>query len=148
MTYTERPLHGSARDAGEHYDPGFPRQLLAALLELRDGNFTVRLPSGLTGIDGKIADAFNDISSNADRRGREISRVSRMVGKEGLLKERLNLPGMIGARAEEVGAINTLIDDLVWPTIEVTRAVGAVAKGDLGQAMSLEVNGRPLRSEA
>src|SRR5437764_235074 len=38
-------------------------------------------------------------------------------------------------------------DDLVWPTTEVTRAVGAVAKGDLGQAMALEVDGRPLEGE-
>ena len=44
-------------------------------------------------------------------------------------------------------AINTLIDDLVWPTTEVTRAVGAVAKGDLGQSMALEVDGRPLEGE-
>src|SRR5712671_1511113 len=104
MTYTERPTHGTARDAGgEHHDPaGFQRQLLAALLDFRDGNFAVRLPSGLTGLDGKIADAFNEIAT---------------------------------------------INDLVWPTIEVTRAVGAVAKGDLGQAMSLEVNGRPLEGE-
>src|SRR5437762_52806 len=40
-----------------------------------------------------------------------------------------------------------LIDDLVWPTTEVTRAVGAVAKGDLGQSMALEVDGRPLEGE-
>jgi CheY-like chemotaxis protein/HAMP domain-containing protein/putative methionine-R-sulfoxide reductase with GAF domain len=148
MTYTERPTHGTARDAGDQYDPsGFPRQLLAAMLAFRDGNLAVRLPSGLTGLDGKIADAFNDISSLADRRAAEVARVSRMVGKEGLLKERLNLPGVVGARADEVAAVNTLIDDLVWPTIEVTRAVGAVAKGDLGQSMSLEVNGRPLEGE-
>src|ERR1700752_3052955 len=148
MTSTQRPVHGTARDAGEHYDPtGFPRQLLAALLEFSDGNFAARLPSGMAGLDGKRADTFNDIASSADRRAHEVARVSRMVGKEGLLKERLNLPGMIGTRAEEIAHINTLIDDLVWPTIEVTRAVGAVAKGDLSQAMSLEVNGRPLEGE-
>ncbi|HET9384375.1 MAG TPA: HAMP domain-containing protein, partial [Gemmatimonadales bacterium] len=148
MTSTQRPVHGSARDAGEHHDPhGFPRQLLAALLEFRDGNFASRLPSGLSGLDGKIADVFNEIASGSDRRAREVARVSRMVGKEGLVKERLNLPGVIGTRAEEVAHINTLIDDLVWPTIEVTRAVGAVAKGDLSQSMSLEVNGRALEGE-
>src|SRR5439155_1111843 len=49
--------------------------------------------------------------------------------------------------ADEVSAINMLIDDLVWPTTEVTRAIGAVAKGDLGQAMALEVDGRPLEGE-
>jgi HAMP domain-containing protein len=149
MTYTERPpQHGTARDAAEHVDPtGFPRQLLAALREFRDGNFAVRLPTGLPGLDGKLADTFNDIASLADRRARDVARVSRMVGKEGVLKERLNLTGMVGASGEEVAAINTLIDDLVWPTIEVTRAVGAVAKGDLGQSMSLEVHGRALEGE-
>ena len=57
------------------------------------------------------------------------------------------MPGAIGGWADEVAAINTLIDDLVWPTTEVTRAVGAVAKGDLGQSMALEVDGRPLEGE-
>ena len=85
MTYTERPAQGTARDAGEHYDPtGFPRDLLAALLEFREGNFAARLPAGLSGLDGKLADAFNDIAASADRRAREVARVSRMVGKEGL----------------------------------------------------------------
>src|SRR5205085_1583720 len=62
-------------------------------------------------------------------------------------KQRMSLPRAIGGWADEVGAINTLIDDLVWPTTEVTRAVGAVAKGDLGQSMALEVDGRPLEGE-
>ena len=54
---------------------------------------------------------------------------------------------MVGGWADEVAAINMLIDDLVWPTTEVTRAVGAVAKGNLGQSMALEVDGRPLEGE-
>ena len=59
----------------------------------------------------------------------------------------MNVAGVTGGWADEVAAINTLIDDLVWPTTEVTRAVGAVAKGDLGQSMALEVDGRPLEGE-
>jgi HAMP domain-containing protein/CheY-like chemotaxis protein len=125
----------------------FQRQLLTALLEFRTGNFNVRLPSDLTGLNGKIADTFNDVALLSDRRAREIHRVSRMVGREGKISERLSIGGMSGTRAEEMAAINALIDDLVWPTTEVTRAVGSVAKGDLGQSMSLEVNGRPLEGE-
>jgi methyl-accepting chemotaxis protein len=41
----------------------------------------------------------------------------------------------------------TLIDDLVRPTAEVARTIGAVAKGDLGQSMALEVDGRALKGE-
>src|SRR5687768_18622165 len=59
----------------------------------------------------------------------------------------MRVPGAIGGWADEVAALNTLIDDLVWPTTEVTRTVGAVAKGDLSQAMSLDIDGRPLEGE-
>ena len=45
------------------------------------------------------------------------------------------------------GSINTLIDDLLWPTREVTRAVAAVAQGDLLQTVQLDVEGRPLKGE-
>ena len=45
------------------------------------------------------------------------------------------------------GSVNTLIDDLLWPTREVTRAVAAVAQGDLLQTVQLDVDGRPLGGE-
>src|SRR5438874_1739786 len=125
----------------------FSNGLLMAMLAFRDGDFEVRMPSSLIGIEGKIADAFNEIVRFSDRRARETVRVSRVVGKEGKLKERMSVPEGVGGWAYEVAAINILIDDLVWPTTEVTRAIGAVAKGDLGQSMALEVDGRPLEGE-
>jgi HAMP domain-containing protein/CheY-like chemotaxis protein/signal transduction histidine kinase len=126
---------------------GFSQELLGALLQFRDGDFSSRLPPDLGGIDGKIADVFNDILAVSARRTAETARVCRVVGKEGKLKERMRVPGAVGGFADEITALNTLIDDLVWPTTEVTRAVGAVAKGDLGQAMALDVDGRPLEGE-
>jgi CheY-like chemotaxis protein/signal transduction histidine kinase/HAMP domain-containing protein len=128
-------------------DDAFPRQLLDVMIAFRNGDFSVRLPADYTGITGKIADAFNDIAAMAERRGREASRVSHAVGRQGQLKQRMTVPGAIGDWADDVSAINTLIDDLVWPTTEVTRAIGAVVKGDLEQAMSLEADGRPLEGE-
>jgi len=125
----------------------FSRQLLSVMLSFRDGNFTARLPSDLTGVSGKIADTFNDIVALNERRVQETARVSRAVGKEGQLKQRMAVAGAMGSWASEVAAINMLIDDLVWPTTEVTRAVGAVAKGDLGQSIALEVDGRALEGE-
>src|SRR5215468_7449729 len=93
-----------------------------------DGDFSVRLPRNLVGVEGKIADAFNEIVAFSDRRAKETVRVSNLVGKEGKLKQRMNVQEGLGVWAEEVSAINILIDDLVWPTTEVTRAIGAVAK--------------------
>ena len=44
-------------------------------------------------------------------------------------------------------SVNTLIEDLLWPTKEVTRAVAAVAQGDLLKTVRTEVDGRPLKGE-
>src|SRR5579859_3810392 len=134
-------------------DPGlgapvsFNGSLLASLQRFKAGDFTSRMPIDMVGLEGKIADVFNEIQAVAERRAAETARVCRVVGKEGKLKERIRVPGAAGGWADEVAAINTLIDDMVWPTTEVTRAVGAVAKGDLTQAMALDVDGRPLEGE-
>src|SRR6266851_1441643 len=146
-TVKPMPGNGGSQARGTVEPDQFSRQLLSAMLVFRDGQFGVRLPSDLVGVNGKIADAFNDIVAVSERRARETARVSRSVGQEGKLKQRMSVPGAAGGWADEVAAINMLIDDLVWPTTEVTRAVGAVAEGDLGQSMALEVGGRPLEGE-
>src|SRR5688500_8958087 len=138
--------NGSSIENGVTVD-AFSRQLLGAMKSFRDGNFSVRLPQDLTGVEGKIRYPFNDIVTLAERRARETARVSHMVGREGKLKQRMSVPGAAGGWADEISAINTLIDDFVFPTVEVTRAVGAVAKGDLGPSMALDVDGRPLEGE-
>jgi len=127
--------------------PDFSRALLGAMVAFRNGDFSVRMPGDFTGVQGKIADAFNDIVTFNARRAGEITRVSWAVGRQGKLRQRLSSAGLTGTWTDEVTAINTLIDDLVWPTTEVTRAVGAVARGDLEQSMALDVEGRPLEGE-
>ena len=127
-------------------DP-FLASLLTEMLDLNEGDFSARLPRDLTGVNGKIADAFNDLAMACGRRSAEIARVTQSVGRSGKLKQRLHVAGARGGWAEEVLAINSLIDDLVWPTSEVTRAVGGVAQGDLTRSVPLDVEGRPLEGE-
>jgi len=145
------PPPDTAFDVAE-LDPFAPQStfqvdLLRALQRFRDGDFDTRMPSDLTGIEGKIADVFNEILAVGSRRSSEVSRVCMLVGKEGKLKQRMSVPAATGGWADEVQALNTLIDDLVWPTTEVTRTIGAVAKGDLSQTMSLDVDGRAIEGE-
>src|SRR5216684_2793007 len=58
-TTLDRNRYPLSSDRPEH----FAGQLLSALLSLRDGDFGVRLPADLTDVNGKIADAFNDIAA-------------------------------------------------------------------------------------
>ncbi len=123
------------------------RQMLATMLAFRDGNFSVRLPAEWDGVDGQIAAAFNQALSHEDQLSREMERLSRTVGREGRLKQRMSVPGAIAGWAAKVDCFNTLLDNLVRPTTEISRTIGAVAKGDLGQSMELEVDGRSLEGE-
>ena len=107
----------------------------------------MRLPIDLEGMDGKIADTFNDVIELNQRMAEEMDRLSRVVGKEGRINQRASIGETQGAWSREVNAINNLIGALVHPTSETSRVIGAVAKGDLSQLMSLEIEGRPLEGE-
>src|SRR4029079_14500890 len=122
-----QPILGEGGNGSLYINDGdqFSRALLAEMLAFKQGNFSVRMPNDLTGVNGKIADAFNDIALVSERRAHETARVTRAVGKEGKLKQRMTLAGLSGGWADEVAALNTLIDDLVWPTTEVTAPSGA-----------------------
>jgi HAMP domain-containing protein/CheY-like chemotaxis protein/signal transduction histidine kinase len=123
------------------------QDLLAALQAMRVGDFSVRLPGASLGIEGKIADTFNEIVAANQRMAQQLDRVGQRVGKEGKTKQRVKFGLSSGAWGEMEGSINTLIDDLLWPTTEVTRAVAAVAQGNLLQTVHLDVDGRPLQGE-
>ena len=123
------------------------RKLLRALQAVRDGDFSVRLPGDQTGLAGKIADTFNDIVTSNERLARELDRAGQIVGKDGRTRHRVAIDRRTGAWGAMEASVNTLMDDLLWPTTEVTRTISAVGRGDLQQTMSLEVDGRPLKGE-
>src|SRR5258708_7778005 len=77
----------------------------------------------------------------------QLERVGQVVGREGKTRQRVKFGLASGSWADMEGSVNTLIDDLLWPTREVTRAVAAVAQGDLLQTVQLDVDGRPLGGE-
>src|SRR5688500_3141152 len=123
------------------------RQLLDALQRVRRGDFSVQLPDDWSGVDGKIAEAFNDIVAANQRIASELKRVGQVVGREGKTRERAKFDHSKGAWGEMEASVNTLVDDLLRPTTEVTGAIAAVAQGHLTQTMRLDVDGRPLEGE-
>ena len=128
----------------EEFDP---RQLVSALRALRRGDFSVRLPEIADGTEGEIATLFNEVVSLNEAITKEFERLAVVVGKEGKIGQRAHVRGAGGGWDSKLRAVNELIEDMVQPTTEVARVIGAVAKGDLSQSMSVEIDGRPLRGE-
>src|SRR5688500_7505206 len=123
------------------------RLLLEALQRVRAGGFSVQLPSTWSRMDGKTADTYAEIVSANQTIATERRRVGQVVGKQGRTRERAKFDHSKGAWGQMEGSVNTLIDDLLRPTTEVTGAIAAVAQGHLTQTMRLDVDGRPLEGE-
>src|ERR1043166_5593127 len=138
-----RPENGSGPN-GDQLDS---KQLLAALMAFKRGDFSARLPDDWTGVAGKIADTFNDVIRINERLTKELARISSVVGKEGRIRQRASLREVSGSWVEAMGSVNNLIEDLVQPTSEMARVIGAVARGDLSQNMATEIEGRALEGE-
>ncbi|MCP3471889.1 HAMP domain-containing protein [Bradyrhizobium sp. CCGUVB1N3] len=146
------PVSQSGRRVPKRQVNGTPeadsrQELLLALQAMRSGDFSVRMSGDYLGIDGKIADTFNEIIAANQRMAQQLELVGQVVGREGKTRQRVKFGLASGSWADMEGSVNTLIDDLLWPTREVTRAVAAVAQGDLLQTVKLDVDGRPLRGE-
>jgi HAMP domain-containing protein/CheY-like chemotaxis protein/signal transduction histidine kinase len=139
-----KPADKDARANGDRLDQ---KQLLAALSAFKRGDFSVRLPDDWTGLAGKIADTFNDVIGMNQRLARELDRIGQVVGKEGRISQRASLGDVSDCWGEAIGSVNGLIGDLVHPTSEMARVIGAVAKGDLSKTMAIEIEGRPLQGE-
>src|SRR5215475_5267491 len=121
--------------------------LLKTLTALKNGDFSVRLPSDWGGVNGKIADTLNDVIDINAWLARELERVSLAVCCDGEIAHRADPPRAGGSWAGQIESINALINGLAQPITEMSRVIGAVANGDLSQMMGLEVDGSPLRGE-
>jgi HAMP domain-containing protein/CheY-like chemotaxis protein/signal transduction histidine kinase len=144
---TKKRSGRAADDTSDANSPVELQNLLQSLRAMRSGDFTVRMGVEQDGILGKIADTFNDIVAANERMAQQLERVGQVVGREGKTRHRVKFGISNGAWDEMESSVNTLIDDLLWPTKEVTTAIAAVAQGDLLQTVRLEVDGRPLKGE-
>src|SRR3569832_2554863 len=92
------------------HDAGIEQEaLLRALLAMRVGDFSVRLPADRAGVAGKIADAFNDIVAANERMAQQLERVGEVVGKEGKTRQRVRIGLASGSWADKEGSVSTLI---------------------------------------
>src|SRR5437762_66571 len=123
------------------------RLLLRVLTDFRKGDFSARLPVDNIGVAGKVYDTINEIIDLNSRLTKELERISVVVGTEGKIRHRASLPGATGGWADCIDSVNSLVGDLIQPITDVSRVIGAVAKGDLSQRMEQEVEGRPLTGE-
>lgn len=145
---TARTVEKTPHSASNGQDELNIRQLLQVLTEVKNGNFGARMPADLTGLPGKICDTLNDIISLNETLEEELNLARNTIGKQGKLNHRVMLPRTArGSWNSAVSSINTLISDLVHPTIEIAHVISSVARGDLSTEMTLQIEDHELQGE-
>ncbi len=138
-------LNGYSHPKSEGLDS---RRLLSVLSQMRNGNFSARMPVDLEGLDGKICDTLNDIITMNEALMMEITKAGNIIGRQGNLTHRLILPQMARGRwGDAIDSINGLISNLVHPIIEIAHVISSVAKGNLSQEMHLQIGNHKLQGE-
>jgi len=123
------------------------RHILSALRAFKRGDFSIRMREDLAGVDGQIADTFNELVELVKTIRDEASEVSSAVGKEGYAGRRMRRLNAGGGWADYISSLNNVIQDLTGHANEIARVISAVARGDLEQTMEIEDGGGPLRGE-
>jgi HAMP domain-containing protein/signal transduction histidine kinase/DNA-binding response OmpR family regulator len=134
-------------DGGGTRDELALEEILRVLTAARDGDFSIRLRARRRDVIGDVQQRCNELIALNARMAKELARVSRVIGREGRMTERVSLGTADGAWNETVESVNAMIDDLVRPTIEISRVIQSVAKGDLSQKMALTIEGQPVKGE-
>jgi len=145
------PIAGPVEHAGNgrstHAEQEPMQQILLAMMAFRNGDFTHGCRRSGPACTGRLPTLSMISSLPVSGAQRKYLACAVTVGKEGRLKQRMVVPD-----AAAVGPMKSSRSTILSTTLsgddEVTRAIGAVAKGDLDQAMALEVDGHPLEANS
>ena len=119
--------------------------LLSVLAQVKGGDFAARMPLEWTGVAGKVADGLNEViiaNQALEKRAGPGQPGGRQAGRAVAARRARRAGPRAGPGSVE--SVNSLIDDLVRPTIEMQRVIGAVADGDLSKKVSADVRGEML----
>ncbi len=108
------------------------------LTNISKGNLTEKFGLDVAGDFKVMASTINKTLDDLNRLATEVSRVARVAGEEGNLNERAKVEGVAGSWKDIVDTLNTLIQAIAAPIMEVQRVLVAMSQGDLTQTVTLE----------
>ncbi len=118
--------------------------LLQALIAIKRGDFSVRLPQEWTGLSGKFAVTVNELIDQLSAFTTEVTRVAREVGTEGKLGGQAKVKDVSGTWKDLTDSVNKMAENLTVQVRNIAEVTTAVAKGDLNKKITAEVSGEVL----
>src|SRR5437879_3567511 len=118
--------------------------LLSALRAFKKGDFSVRLPMDLIGIDGEIAQVFNEVVEVNEKVSEEVARVARAVRTDGEHGRQAQVPGAAETWKDLADTVFSLAANLTGQRRNIAAVATADAKVDLSREITVDVRGGSL----
>jgi HAMP domain-containing protein/signal transduction histidine kinase/CheY-like chemotaxis protein len=99
-------------------------------------------------VKGEILELKNTINTMVDQLSSfasEVTRVAREVGTEGRLGGQAEVQGVAGTWKDLTDSVNSMAGNLTVQLRDVSKVATAIAKGDLGQKITVDVKGEILQ---
>lgn len=110
-------------------------QLYEALLRLRDGDFSVRLPTTWEHPAGLVAQVINSLAGMLETLSKEVIRVTTETGKQSYLGAQAEVPGVSGRWSEMVTSLNNMAEVLTEEVRRTSQTAQAWAEGDASKRL-------------
>ncbi|MBV9867244.1 MAG: methyl-accepting chemotaxis protein, partial [Abitibacteriaceae bacterium] len=121
------------------------RDVSAVATAIANGDLTRKITVEAGGEILQIKDVINSMVDRLSIFAGEVTRVAREVGTEGVLGGQATVPGVAGTWKDLTDNVNLLAGNLTVQLRDVSKVATAIANGDLGQKITVDVKGEILQ---
>ncbi|GAB3543873.1 HAMP domain-containing protein [Noviherbaspirillum agri] len=112
---------------------------------IASGDLTQKITVDVRGEILQIKNVINTMVDQLNGFAGEVTRVAREVGTEGKLGVQAQVPGVAGTWKDLTDNVNAMAGNLTVQLRDVSKVATAIASGDLGQKITVDVKGEILQ---
>ncbi|GAA3042187.1 hypothetical protein GCM10020000_21410 [Streptomyces olivoverticillatus] len=120
------------------------REIAQATTAVANGDLSQKVTVNARGEVAQLAETINQMTETLRTFADEVTRVANEVGAEGLLGGQAQVPGAAGTWKDLTDSVNTAFRNLTGQVRDIAQVTTAVANGDLGQKVTVDVSGEML----
>ncbi|WP_205519260.1 HAMP domain-containing protein [Streptomyces olivoreticuli] len=109
-----------------------------------NGDLSQKVTVSARGEVAQLAETINQMTETLRTFADEVTRVASEVGVEGLLSGQAQVPGAAGTWKDLTDSVNTAFRNVTTQVRDIAQVTTAVANGDLGQKVTVDVSGEML----
>jgi HAMP domain-containing protein len=111
---------------------------------IANGELSQKITVDVRGEILQLQEPINTMVDQLNRFAGEVTRVAREVGTDGKLGDQAAVPGVAGTWKDLTDSVNSMASNLTSQVRNIAEVTTAVARGDLGRKITVDVKGEIL----